>query len=423
MHGGIPLREIIWRIHIKLKWCKPFGRVMWKITSKKLSQQEPICPDDFSEVYSFKYSNRYEREVSECMCKAISARVANHEYQLDVERAREMLSRNEYRLSSLWLSDVEVLLLAGGLFILAGDVRQLRARKLLQKYKRKRNIQYFDSQQLYVCYMNRGEYEKAVDVLNRTGKLWREKCRRALPLMLIATRMDRAEFSSLLVPNREIDKVYFDMISGKNVAVIGPATGTLDVDDVLKNFDVKIRINFRGHEYLNEDGRKCGVDISYYNASVSKTISETINFQFLEYLTMSVFKKISHDFQGALLNNEKGRRKAGSASHLMFQGHENMVQLILMDLFYFSPAQIKLFNFNLYLSRTNTRHQRAYSFVNTTYSREEMWFYNAVPHNLISSYEIMKLWYDAGFFEADEELAEILTLGLYEYLQRMERLE
>jgi len=331
-----------------------------------------------------------------------------------------VLSKNAEELSELWLADAEVLSIAGGLFVLAGEIRQICVSKYKNQFENGKKGRYFNVRKLCAIYLSAGEPEMALEVLNRTGKIWRKVHKETYDRLSGLITGSMSGFLPPDEPESEGDKVFREMISGKNVALLGPASGHFSADEIKRDFDVKIRTTFRGMETLNGEQQECGVDVSYYGQLGSNILSEDNEMHFFDELKMAVFKNIVHDFQENLLNEGRGREKLGTASYFMFQGSSNMAQIILLDLFHFSPKRIKLFNINLFLS--SKRWQSGYNITGAPQVREAMWRSLAI-HNLISQYEVTKLWYEAGLFEADEELTEVLSLGADEYLRQMELLE
>jgi hypothetical protein len=310
--------------------------------------------------------------------------------------------------------------MAGGLFVLSGVIRDLCAKKLLRKYSRRENVQCFDVLRLYSSYLNNGDIKQAADVPNRAGKAWRLRHDGFFQLMShFAEGKSLGDFSKLQKFDIVADRLFYEMVTGKSIAVLGPSAGSLNVDEIIQDFDLIVRITYRGKEFLSEDARQCGVDVSYYSnvTQYAKTRSEFM--QFARDYKMGVFGVLHFDYQKELILEGLCRVRRASADYLMFQGSENMVQAILIDLFHFAPARIKLFNVNLYLANADNLYHNGYSLVNEPPSNGILWRAHSY-HNITSNYEVTKFLFDSGYFEADDELKYILSLGTGEYLHRME---
>jgi len=424
-YGGVSVKEMARKFYNKFISRKKLIAVLSELHEHKFLQKKPIEVNDFNELFPFRFMNIKEREITECMCLAINARVFEEDYQPLVEKIRDSVEASAESLTVIWLLEAEILAIFGGLFILAEELRQLCASKTIKRYERKRKVQCFDARRLYVCYLNVGQLDKAEEVFARAGKAWRQRNNKIK--QYISCIANGRMFSEISIKKEtEADRIYHEMLKGKSVAIIGPAVGSFDIDEIECELDLKVRINYRSKEFLPEEEQKSKVDISYFSGENGDVISKMPNRLHLNELKMIVFKTVKNDTQKDLLQKGKARVKAGYASSLLFQGHAFMAQVIIMDLLHFSPGRIKIIKTNLFLATAIERYHNGYQINDRKASleRKPFWsiWWNFASHNIISNYELMKLMYDNGYFEADEELTEILSLGTKEYMRQMELL-
>jgi len=384
----------------------------------RLKKREPVNVKDLRKAFSFRFMSRREREVTKAICLAINARVSGSEYKSLVEQVRKLLEENAKKVSILWLTDAEILAMAGGLFVLAGDIRQLTVRRMIKKYEKKKKVKTADENILYICYMSLGENEKAAEVFNRARKSFNDNHKKNRQWMHNVAKKEKPP--RLTAFESESDKIYAQMIEGKNIAIIGPSAGELDVDEILCDFDVKILLTYRSMDFLTEEMQKCGVDVSYYNSDRGGKLSEK-DEEYFEDLKMIVFKSVVSDFQKKKIAEGKARKIQGVTHPFLFkESGATMLQRVLADVFCFSPARVKVFNANMVLS--NEKYYKGYDSENVAKDRAFLWC-SCGSHNIICNYEITRFWHGVGYFEADEELTEILTLGTKEYLHRFEQQE
>jgi len=424
IYGGISFKELMDEILITFGICESYIDVSSDVYKNKIDRQLLVELKDYKKLFVVKSMNRYERNITKSILDGVNTRLSKAEHKSYVEKTQLNIEQYMEKLSIYWLSFAESLALLGGLFVLAGKIRQVATDKLIKKYEKKKKIQYYDVRRLYSIYLSLAEQDKAVDVLKRAGYAYRKSrskiCRE---MELVARGGSLEEFSTLMIPDGDNDKLFYEMVYGKNIAIIAPSPGKFNVSEILNEFDLVIRINYIGTSLLNENCNTCRVDISYYSSECGKILSKMSDLSFIKDLKIACFRNVVFDYEKNLIAEGKARARVGCVYKYMFQGFENVVQLILMDLFHFSPARIKVFNANLYLTQQNKIHEEGYIHkkFEATININFLWHAYAA-HNLISNYEITKYLYDIGYFEADDELKSVLSLGTKEYLRRMEQL-
>ncbi|MCL1999182.1 MAG: hypothetical protein FWG65_10490 [Turicibacter sp.] len=421
--GEVRIREVIRKIRIKLERCTSVEKVLrelWKVDAIyfEFTKIRTIEIADFSRVYSIKYANSTEIELTKHICKAANSNITGN--KMPDHNIQEHIDK----ISTAWLEDMETLAIAGGMFVLAYEIRQCLIKKLKKIYPPGKKVRWFDIRRMYAMHMSVGDFENATQVLTKCNKIWKYRYRPLWNELYALTRPPSENALNATLDTLDLqstDSDFLKLIKGKTVAVLGPAQGELDVQEV-QDFDIKVRITFRGMGFLDETSQKLGVDVSYYNLMNARALNASGNVTFLRKLKMACFKiGIAWDWQKDLVLRGKARGMLGRSGVVQFKGSGNMLQNLLLDLFHFAPAKIKVFNMNLFLAKIGERYQSGY-YALAEEQEQKLTSYTFVLHNLISNYEITKMWYDAGYFEADAQLTEILELGTHEYLARMESL-
>jgi hypothetical protein len=391
-------------------------------------ENKTIRANDLKKIYSFKYMNKKEQKITEKLCEIINLKISSNEYNQYIDLFLNEIEKHKTKLSVLWFLDIETLSMCGGFYVLAWDIRQLLETKLIEKYENKQKVHFYDTRRLFLCYLYKGDLTKAEDVIKKASYTWKQRHDGYWQYMLAMTKAKNlADIPSLLkMENNKNDDKYHNIIFEKNIAVFGPSSNVLDVEQIKKDYDVKIIMTYRGVEHLSEVLKKCGIDVSYYSVWMGIKYTEPIIQSFLYDLKMVVFKQINNDNQKDMIQQGRSRMRSKRDNCLLMQGHDYLIPLIIMDLLHFAPSSIKLFNLNLFLPHKSSAYREGYLDLNNVpfgfdKGNNQLNPSNFAIHNIISYYELLKFWYTRGFFEADDELSEILSFDTKEYLRLMEQ--
>lgn len=222
------------------------------------------------------------------------------------------------------------------------------------------------------------------------------------------------------------DSSFSEYIKGRSIAVVGPAPSGSNVGAEIDSFDVVIRFNYRGRQFL-PDPREFGsrVDVSNYAFGLVKYISTLRNLAFFDDLRFAVFKGLTHDFQKHLL--KAGRGRILNKNYLLFNGFPMALQHALFDLLHFAPPRLKLFHVNFFLTRT--RYHTGYSIAGGHRGTPEdvvssafMRWYSFSLHGIVNQLNFTRNLWKAGLVEADSGCEDVLRLTPAEYLSKMEEL-
>jgi len=220
------------------------------------------------------------------------------------------------------------------------------------------------------------------------------------------------------------DAAFAEYIDGKSIAIVGPAPSGEDAGAEIDSFDVVVRFNYRGSQFLG-DAIEFGTraDISYYAALFTWSMLEFESFAFFNDLRFAVFKWLVHGFQKRLLQSQRARVMKVDTFH--FDGGAMAVQRALFDLSRFGPGRVKLFHVNFFLARNfchtgyAVRNPRGDTPEETVRILLDRWRSFAI-HGLANQLNFTRNLWKAGLVEADGCGEAVLRLSTAEYLAAME---
>jgi tetratricopeptide (TPR) repeat protein len=145
------------------------------------------------------------------------------------------------------------------------------------------------------------------------------------------------------------EKRFHDYIEGKSVAIVGPAPNGEPHGEVIDAFDVVVRFNYFGPNYMpdpDEFGKR--INISYYSVGNLRIAAHQNRDLHLSELDFYVFKKQKHTFLQAGLT--QGNAKQLTINRNFFYKVPNLMPAALFDLLLYNPGIVKIFKSNFYLS-------------------------------------------------------------------------
>ncbi|MGP4060490.1 hypothetical protein [Halobacillus sp. H74] len=226
---------------------------------------------------------------------------------------------------------------------------------------------------------------------------------------------DKKQANILCEPNfSKADRTFFNYISGKRVAIVGPAPVIEDLSKEINSFDVVIRFNYKGELPKNGFGNR--IDVSYYNGGTANYLNNKDTY-FLNDVKFSCFKSIRYQYQKDKISNQEGRAFFPLPAEFLFSGNPNALPNVLFDILHFNPKYVKVFHCNLYL--TNTPHYKGYQLK----KREKNSFWQAFAvHELITQFNFLKNIWKVKLFEPDKTLEAVLKLTPEKYMETMEEI-
>lgn len=347
--------------------------------------------------------------------------------QLDDKLAEELLDLipglDESRLSSrTWLA-LEVQATASGLYRAGHELRKIALKSIyttagLAQLKRQKSML------LFRAAVDQSDHATATKAISRYFSI--EKSNHRADLARFYHAMSKGDRAAMLESARryysEIDHYFAQFIDGKRVAVVGPAPNDEDSAQEIDQFDVVIRLNYRGTHSLppaEQFGSK--MDISYYNGDNAKGILKANDFSFAGDLQFAVFKSARYAYSPPLQRTGTPCTRAMFSPHqFWFYGTPTMIPNVLFDLLHFNPATIKLFKANFFY--TKNLYYKGYSTVDHSLSHFSKVWYNHAKHNLISQLNFTRMLVQNGLIETDQTCRAVLDLDNQDYICGMEQL-
>jgi hypothetical protein len=212
------------------------------------------------------------------------------------------------------------------------------------------------------------------------------------------------------------DAAFKRFISGRSIAVVGPARPLEDNGAEIDSFDVVVRTNYRPGSNHPEEFYGSRTDVSYYNHQRISTILEQVTAasRGLEWVVL----KGSWD-ESTVRNagaGSRGVRTLFAANTLFFNAFPMAMQNVLHDLIRFSPKSIKLFSTSFYSSADayGSKNYRTLPFkIGTTSS--DLRF-----HEPFSNYSFIINLHRAGLCALDTVTTSALALGRERYAESID---
>jgi len=323
-----------------------------------------------------------------------------------------------------WL-DLQYLSIRFGLFQASKAFRQKAIKKVYNDFKSNNNnlpviINAFNAS------IDCSEYEIALHLLEIAKNTHSS---RIYERMLFYFSLFKNGFDKTIPPVQDFDKVcqkYLRYISGKSIAIVGPAPTDEENGTEIDSYDIIIRNRYKGKKY-QPAAKKFGLrtDVSYYGNGNSRYYIVNQNSEFLRDLDWAVFK--SKKYAKYASEIDKNKCRCFMKNHFYFCGSPTMIQNIVFDILHFNPKKIKLFNLNFNLAgitHYKTYHPEKNKLEKPVYSK--LWINQHrstggfAHHDLLSQINFTRNLWKSGKVEVDNECERVLRMSNDEFLEEME---
>src|SRR5690606_9824942 len=203
------------------------------------------------------------------------------------------------------------------------------------------------------------------------------------------------------------------MIEGKRIAIVGPVDVGLDNGAEIDEFDLIVRFNYRHSVVLDSKAFGTRADISFYIYQDLKggerDYVEAMNG--LSFVAVDDISLAECDWLSRVVSPIRTRLATWRFDTCPFLfGSPNAVQRAIMDVVRFSPAEIKVFNSNLFLNLNYSGgYRRPVKSPFPEFSR----------HDPVSNFIFTQKVYRSGLIGVDAVLEEILKLTPDQYFSRL----
>lgn len=207
------------------------------------------------------------------------------------------------------------------------------------------------------------------------------------------------------IKSDEVTREFGEYVKDRQILIVGPAVEDKEgVDDaVIVRFNEMKPIDLLTASYPYE------TDISYYRGQYSQMMAEdNLKGNHLKYKVIREGKT----WDSSMIPHA---RPMMTYDYLFPAGSANNVPNVIFDMLRFDIKGIKVTGSNLFI--TNNIHEKNYA---PPLDQGERGYLTAI-HNQVEQFIIMKLLADAGIYEPDTMLREVLSLSPEEYVAKLEK--
>lgn len=209
------------------------------------------------------------------------------------------------------------------------------------------------------------------------------------------------------------ERDYAEYLSGKRVAVVGPADTGRKNGAEIDEYDVVVRFNhFDGAKYQPDKfGTK--TDVSYYtDPAFKKVVLNTgSKLQDLSFACVQRLDTLTEEQISSVIAPVRGQYRRSNAA--FFKSHANAFQRLLFDIARFDVKEIKAFNMDMWV----TAHDKNYMARRTKLDPHMF-----IHHDLIANLIFTKRAVAGGVILVDDVLARVLLMQPRDYILRLELL-
>lgn len=214
------------------------------------------------------------------------------------------------------------------------------------------------------------------------------------------------------------DEKFSQLVNDKNLALVGSASSTQLQGKEIDEFDIVSRMNFTVNSSDNILHSGIKTDILYKSTSIIKDLKDAPRIKndqiFYNYLSNVPFI------------SKEGNSRALFELRKNLLTMPNSVPRSLIDLMFFAPQRIKVFNCTLYANIfDSTTYDNKYreklskqNIKNLSFTQEGKLLSNFF-HDFALNFLIMKCMYINNVYEADSSLENVLSMNLENYIKNL----
>ncbi len=211
-----------------------------------------------------------------------------------------------------------------------------------------------------------------------------------------------------------LDINYQKYIKDNEIKIIGPIEDRVYIKK--KELKKSLIIRFKNNNFLKKKDPQ--PNIIYLNGTATREaikkknyLIKRTNLIWIVFIQKNFYKQFSK-------KNDLNYRFANNCSAFLFNCFTelNLLQKVLLDLFLFDPKKIKIYNFDIRLSK-NTK--IGYGIYNTRKKQKKIKM--SFLHNQIVMYDFLNYFFYKNKITLDKRLAKIIRLGKINYLSKLEK--
>lgn len=222
---------------------------------------------------------------------------------------------------------------------------------------------------------------------------------------------------------RVAEERFQDLIRGRSVAIVGPGQSNLAHGPEIDAHDVVIRTKFVQNQF-DEASLMAGdrTDISYYALGSARFLQSDIADALRSgALEMAVFRTATYTPTPPHLVTPGDLRYVPSEYNVNLRASQFAIQRIVYDVVRYSPAAIKVFNIDFFLSPEAYRPGYLADYAVKAVEQGYLKVLGAFGHDFLADFCFTKAMYDSHLLDVDANIREILGLSPDEYLAALDR--
>ena len=214
----------------------------------------------------------------------------------------------------------------------------------------------------------------------------------------------------------QIDQQFRDYLSGKTVAIVGPAPSDSDDGKEIDNYDIVVRMNWRGaNRFLkpSEVGRR--TDMALYNPHTVRLLISRKKFVLNNELSFFLIRRYNHDLF-SMPSSTNIVRVISEYPCLLYKSL-NAIPAIIFDLLLHGAERIKVFKADFY--STERQHIKGYrgqdedAFSVFPLAKVQPILAN---HDLISQISFVRQLFHKNLVETTDPIRDIIQLENQKYI-------
>ena len=363
----------------------------------------------YNKFFLKKKFNNIDYDVKEIFKNSIKKNEILKKYSSSIEEYNSILNLNKFKISSNLKKNIFLykLLFSEGFISNASFMRN----DLINKYSKK-NFKTFNQFIFYLkCQIDNYDLENAYNLTNKKkfNLLFSLKYHLSYPFIkninLFLYKLINNKHKNFLdlgvIKNENNEDNFYNLIKNKRIAIVGPGNSPTNHCNEIDKYDLVVRINtFVDHTKEEKKIFGSKTDIIYFNGD---------KFKELEKKGINKFQKdkfICTRINFSNLFKEKNIRSTKKLD-INLIGSNGFLQDILMDLVHYEYKEIKIFNFDFYLSKKI--YTKNYSGINTDMTTNPFLTHSKL--DLFGNINFVRLLNKYNLLNVDENIKEIIDMN------------
>ena len=348
-------------------------------------------------------------DVKEIFKNSIKKNDILKKYSTSIEEYNSILNLNKYRISSNLKKNIFLykLVFSEGFISNASLFRN----DLINKYS-KESFRTFDQFIFNLkCQIENCDLENAYNLTNKKNLklLFSLKYHLSNPFIkninLFLYKLINNKHKNFLdlrvIKNQNNEEIFYKLLKNKRIAIVGPGNSKINNCNEIDKYDLIVRIN-TFHDYTQEEKKIYGskTDIIYFNGDKFTELEKKGINKFQKDKFICTRKNFSNLFKETNIRSTK-------KLDINLIGSNGFLQDILMDLVHYDYKEVKIFNFDFYLSKNI--YTKNYSNLNKDMTTNPFLVHSKL--DLFGNINFVRLLVKYNLINVDENIKEIIKMN------------